>query len=103
MKKLSNEVEEVVVSKRHRIEGIQCDICKNIITPTKFKENSSRYFEVTTGHNDWGNDSYESIHHADICPNCIVDYIANYIQHVKGSEYFDFRTNYILTDEYKYE
>lgn len=40
-------------------ETICCDICK--------KEIDKGYWELTTGHHDWGNDSCESIEHFDIC------------------------------------
>ena len=36
----------------HRLcEYLRCDFCKKKIV------NKEKYFEVTTGHRDWGNDS----------------------------------------------
>ncbi len=60
-------------------EYIRCDNCnKKIIDEEK-------YFEVTTGHHDWGNDSCESIEHLDICEKCINKFSENYLKENKES------------------
>lgn len=69
MKKLSKETEQVVFRTNRRVVGVECDICKRLIDPAGYREDSSRYFEVTTGHHDWGNDSCDSIKHFDIVGN----------------------------------
>lgn len=38
-----------------------CDVCNNTI------DTGGVYWKLTTGHNDWGNDSFESIEQFDIC------------------------------------
>ena len=103
MKILSQEAEEVVVRRRKRVTGVQCDICKRIIKPTRYKENSSRYFEVMTGHNDWGNDSCDSISHRDICPNCIGEFVTKYTQEADGSEYLELETTNCYESDYEYD
>ena len=40
--------------------GAKCDICKKDIL-------GRTLYGVTTGHNDWGNDSIDSIEDADVC------------------------------------
>lgn len=40
-------------------EKIICDCCS--------KEITDHYWHLMTGHNDWGNDSCESIKHFDLC------------------------------------
>ena len=48
------------------------------------------FYTVTTGHNDWGNDSVDSINHMDICPSCLVNEYSDYVDRAsKGnnSEY----------------
>ena len=50
-------VTERVLVKRELI----CDICKKEI------QHDAGYWEVTTHHNDWGNDSCESYEHFDVC------------------------------------
>lgn len=105
MKKLSKEAEEVVVRTRRRVEGVECDICKRLIIPTGygFKENCSRYFEVMTGHHDWGNDSCDSIKHLDIYPSCIGDFVTKYAQECTGTKYLEMETNYISENKYDYD
>ena len=103
MKKLSKEAEQVVVRTRRRVVGVECDICKRLIAPAGYREDSSRYFEVTTGHHDWGNDSCESIEHFDICPNCVGDFVTKYVRESKGTEYLEMETEYITKDEYDYD
>lgn len=104
MKKLSKEAEEVVVRTKRRVVGVECDICKRLITPpTGYAWLGSRYFEVTTGHNDWGSESCESIEHRDICPDCIVDFTSTYISNADGSEYLKIETTHVYKNDYEYD
>jgi len=45
----------------------------------EYKE-SVEYFSVTTGHNDWGNDSCESIEHKTYCRECLSVAFAKYLE-----------------------
>ena len=83
---IKGDGKQVVYKTRHEILGIKCDICERELRfPKKSSEQGNmafiKYFDVTTSHNDWGNDSYESLRHYDICPDCITvfatDYLAN--------------------------
>ena len=47
--------------------GIKCDICGKDI------QYGTTYLKVTTGHNAWGGDSYESIESAEICSTECLD------------------------------
>lgn len=47
-------IEKTLVSERR-----YCDICR--------KEITGPYWNATTGHNDWGNDSPESVESFDVC------------------------------------
>ena len=50
------------------------------------------FYQVTTGHNDWGNDSVDSITHMEICPSCLVNEYSDYVDRSsKGinSEYIE--------------
>lgn len=38
------------------------------------------YYEVRTGHNDWGNDSIDSVEHKIICRNCLTKEYADYVE-----------------------
>lgn len=42
-------------------ETMHCDVCNCII------DDDVAYWELTTGHHDWGNDSCDSIEHFDVC------------------------------------
>lgn len=67
-------------------ETTYCDICKKEI------DTKSGYWEVITGHHDWGDDSWESIQQFDVCSaNCLIDKFNEYI---KVSEKNNFNTQY---------
>lgn len=67
------ETKEVTITKTvEKVIGIVCDECKNDI-PNK------EYFEVTTSHNQWGNDSIDSVNELDICSlNCLTKNMNEY-------------------------
>lgn len=55
-------------------ETMTCDVCKKEILK------GSDYWAVTTGHNDWGYDSIDSIEHFDVCSNvCLMISFSDYI------------------------
>lgn len=76
------------------ITELYCDKCKKLIRQyahDEFKDirqiqyhNLVEWYEVTTGHHDWGNDSIDSITHSDICTNCIDDIFTSF--KVRASE-----------------
>lgn len=93
---------EVVTKKVRKINAVQCDVCKKSIVPTSsvgvgYNEHrrKTRYFDVVTGHHDWGNDSSDSIEHRHICPDCIAEYVKNYLGEAGGSEYIEIETEYV--------
>lgn len=70
---------------RECVVGKKCDICgKEIpprVTPYRFGEPVYDYYEVTTHHNDWGNDSVDSYKHFDACsPDCAYKLWEEYIR-----------------------
>ena len=66
--------EKQVLIKKYVLEKIKCDICKKDIE-------DETYYEVTTSHNDWGNDSWESLHTADICSDeCLSKMFNEYLE-----------------------
>lgn len=77
---LSKDSKKVVYETTRALEGIRCDVCKKIIPINRIRKHESMYYEVMTGHNDWGNDSYESIRWQDICPNCISGFMCDYVE-----------------------
>ena len=66
--------EKQVLIKKYVLEKIKCDICKKDIE-------DETYYEVTTSHNDWGNDRWESLHTADICSDeCLSNMFDEYLE-----------------------
>lgn len=65
-----------------------CDVCEREI------ETNTGYWTLVTGHNDWGNDSYESIENFDICSeDCLRKKFDEYVLHSMrtnhNTEYFE--------------
>lgn len=94
----------MVKQKTEYIITCKCDRCGNVIYKHYGKEfellkrnvrkttERVSYYHVTTGHNDWGNDSEDSIDHMDICPSCLVNEYSDYVDRAsKGynSEYIN--------------
>lgn len=69
-----------------------CDVCGKLIL--KKNENKTTYcsgkqWKLTTGHNDWGNDSCDSIEYKDICSaECLEKELQKYVQR-GGTAYFE--------------
>lgn len=68
-------------------EEIVCDKCKKVI--------NGSYWDVTTGHHDWGNDSIDSVDSQDICSKeCLCELFEEYVKrsdHRYNTEYFEVR------------
>ena len=101
---LSDEKQMIMTKIKKKVLGVCCDICtKELLVDPNKPYNSTRYFEVMTGHHDWGTDSCESIEHRDICPECINDFVRDYLAEADGTEYIEIETEYIGRDQYEYE
>jgi len=71
------------------VVGKKCDICGKEIPPTviphKYGDPVYDYYEITTHHNDWGNDSIDSYEHFDACsPECAYKLWDEYIHNSRG-------------------
>lgn len=89
MKVLHEEIKEKVIAHFQELKGVKCDVCGRLISPKWGRCKDNKYYEVTTGHNDWGSDSFESRKHHDICPNCISAFVTKYLEEARGSEYIE--------------
>ena len=74
-----------------------CDICGKTIY--KINDNKrtryDEYWHLITGHNDWGNDSCESVETLDLCSKeCCIKALDNYLYEYSGPRstgYFELR------------
>lgn len=93
---VKTDYEEMTVRKKIAVcKTTICDGCKKILCRVygeEYKANDSpwrdytqnvEYFEVTTGHHDWGNDSCESIEHHTYCRECFAKPISAYLARTK--------------------
>jgi len=70
-------VEKLVTIKVEEI--VKCDFCG--------KEITGKFWQLTTHHNDWGNDSIDSYEHFDLCSReCINRALDDYIKNCKVSD-----------------
>lgn len=101
--KIPGEKKKIIYRTVCELTGVKCDICGRIIkVPSEqdrynWMEDKYKFYLVTTGHNDWENDSCESIRHYDICPECITKFVSDYLTDKKGykSAYIDIETNHL--------
>lgn len=104
MKLLGEKIEEIVHTK-HKLIGVKCDVCGQIIEPpskaNQYEWMNNKYYEVTTGHYDWGNDSGESVERHDICANCIGKFVTEYLdsKESRRSGYIEIQTKHVYYDE----
>lgn len=80
----------MVEQKEPFITSLYCDKCKKLIKQhisdtfikdirnVSYMHDRVEWYEVTTGHHDWGNDSIDSIKHQDICLDCIDEVFNDY-------------------------
>lgn len=72
-----------------------CDVCGEEIT--------GPYWDVTTGHNDWGRDSADSIEKKDCCSvECLSELFDEY-KHVSEVEDGLYNTQYFHVDHSRWE
>ena len=65
------------------LDKVICDTCNKEIE-------SGKYFEVTTGHHRWGNDSMESFKESDYCSKECLDVAYNkYYDEILETDYFN--------------
>ena len=87
---------------RHVVEenlvvGKICDICRKEIMPTSVSPrgcslHNTPFFEITTGHHDWGNDSVDSIEIKHACsPECLMKFVGKYVTR----DFAGYNTDYI--------
>lgn len=76
---LSEEIVDVIRARKTTLAGIKCDCCEKIVPARSGYVHENEYYDVTTGHHEWGNDSCDSIEDYDICPDCIGRFVTDYL------------------------
>jgi hypothetical protein len=79
------KLEKEVIGIREKVVEIKCDVCGGIIQTEEeidcVVRKGGYYYQITTGHSDWGMDSIESIEYADLCcDKCMFEYITKYVE-----------------------
>ena len=73
--KYVKEMKEVMVCKEGKLI---CDACKKEIDITKQNE---IYYHVCSGHNEWGNDSVDSVESFDACSDgCLITLVKEWLK-----------------------
>lgn len=72
------EVTEVKETVTGRV--MKCDVCGKIIFDSRNDKKGQFWWHLYTGHNDWGNDSCESMESFDVCSTeCLHKKLDEYI------------------------
>ena len=97
---LSTAVTSTAYKITKTVTGVECDMCNEII-PVKAKlfDRPDHYFEVMTGHNDWGNDSVDSYETHDICPKCVAKFIEDYLKDCRDTAFLRLDTKTVYPRE----
>lgn len=87
---------EVTVTEMRTIgHQIYCDECQKLIADTavSLPKYDVQYWEITTGHYDWGNDSGDSVEEHHYCSrDCLKKAFDKYIEQTenrRNSQYFE--------------
>ena len=100
MKYLGEETtREVVKQTVRKVEYIRCDKCNKKILPSKNREKKNNYIHIQTWHNDWGNDSIDSLKRNDYCKDCAKQVVAEYISTSNGTEELELKNKYLFESE----
>ena len=74
------EEKEIIVKNTKVRAAIKCDICGKIIADRT--HGSDMYFQVHMSHEDWGNDSVDSVEYFDVCSQgCLRPLIEKYLDY----------------------
>ena len=99
-----------IIDKVEDVEYLYCDKCNKLIYKIHLKDRTFctklvEWYDVITGHNDWGMDSSESIQQTEICPDCIEEVYNDYIKRAKpySSEYIEIAHRHGYTEDFTIE
>lgn len=86
---MKNKINKTVKITKSITEKVTCDVCGKTIADEKHRY--AEYWTLTTGHNDWGNDSCESYEDFDLCSKgCVQKKLNEYFDNCKDSNTQEF-------------
>ena len=96
---------ETVTHEVKTVKALKCDVCgKEITAKDDIRIRGIKYWELTTQHNDWGNDSVDSIEYFDLCSeNCVRAKLEKYFADCKRSFTQRFELNQETFIQYRKE
>jgi hypothetical protein len=75
--------EKIVPTKTKVLVETTCDVC-NFVVPER------KGYDVVTGHNDWGNDSHESVEDKNVCSDyCLTLIFEGYLKNSYTTKYIE--------------
>ncbi len=98
-KHLSASVTSTAYKITRTVIDVECDVCGKIIPVGRWREEKTKYYEITTGHRDWGNDSIESVRTLDVCPECVGKFIADFLDEEHTTGYVRLETEYAYAEK----
>lgn len=109
---MAKTIESLTIKKIEKMpatETCTCNVCGQLIYRRSLQESDElpkndelySFWDVTTGHNDWGNDSPESIEQYEVCsPTCLQElfdiYKSESNEYQRNSKYIYVHHTYIF-------
>jgi|GEM_PF-4304635 len=76
------KIEKQVTKVKNVVIGYKCDNCGKEVSQTRFPD---EWHQFRSGHNEWGNDSYESIERNQVCsPDCYVEKLIKLVDEMEN-------------------
>lgn len=81
---MKNYETKKIIKEEKILKEIICDKCSKIINQKNI------YYEVTTHHCQWGNDSIDSYKQFEFCnKNCLLQHLINYLEDAENTFQYD--------------
>ena len=86
---MKEKINKIVKTTEQITEKVTCDVCGKTIADKNNRV--AKYWRLTTGHDDWGNDSCDSYMDFDLCSKeCIKEKLNKYFDDCVGSHTQEF-------------